>query len=432
MGSYTDLTVAGYPIIESKSEVVPEAMTIFRETDRRVFTRRVAERNDLVWGVPEDPNDTETETAIEYSCETGNVIDRLNVMGFTIDRVREEFELGRQAELAKYESWAETDTDSQWFANDWNFVKGLTFDSYTRAFRKVITERIRPSRFDIHKESGLEPVVKYILEENEDYLFGFFGEDIRLVLRLACDLVPRESRVVQDITELVHAGYYREEEPVCEIATRALTAGHPENSPRIILTEGSTDAAILREALALLYPHLFEYYSFLDFNSSRSPGGAGYLVSIVKAFAGAGITNRIVALFDNDTAAHDAVRALGTISLPPNVVALHYPDLELLRAYPTLGPGGLASLDVNGLAGSIELYLGDDVLRDSYGSLSPVQWKGYSETLKQYQGEVLEKARIHSAFNAKVARCKDDPQALMAADWVGLKSILERVFCAFE
>jgi len=41
MGTYTDLTVANYPLITSKSEVVPEAMTVFRETDRRVFTRRV-------------------------------------------------------------------------------------------------------------------------------------------------------------------------------------------------------------------------------------------------------------------------------------------------------------------------------------------------------------------------------------------------------
>jgi hypothetical protein len=50
MGSYTDLSVDGYPLLQTKSEVVPEAMTIFRETDRRVFTRASVERNELVWG----------------------------------------------------------------------------------------------------------------------------------------------------------------------------------------------------------------------------------------------------------------------------------------------------------------------------------------------------------------------------------------------
>ena len=52
------------------------------------------------------------------------------------------------------------------------------------------------------------------------------------------------------------------------------------------------------------------YYSFLDLNRHEPQGGAGHLVSVVKAFAGAGITNLIIALFDNDTAAREAVRAL--------------------------------------------------------------------------------------------------------------------------
>jgi hypothetical protein len=34
------------------------------------------------WHEPDDPNYEDTETAIEYSCQTGKVIDRLNVMGF--------------------------------------------------------------------------------------------------------------------------------------------------------------------------------------------------------------------------------------------------------------------------------------------------------------------------------------------------------------
>jgi hypothetical protein len=432
MGTYTDLTVADYPIINSKSAVVPEAMTIFRETDRRVFTRRVSERNVLVWGEPENLNDEETETAIEYSCETGKVIDRLNVMGFTLRCVREAFDIGRKAELAKYESWAEEDSDSQWFAKHWNFLEGLTFDAYATAFAKVIADGLRPVPFDDHKKVGLDPVIKYILGDNDEYLFGFPGTDVRLLLRLACDLVSANSCVVQDITELVHSGYYGEEELVCENATRALIAGHPENSPRIILTEGSTDTAILKEALALLYPHLSAYYSFLDFNSPRSPGGAGHLVSLVKAFSAAGITNRIVALFDNDTAAREATRALATISLLPNIAVRHYPDLELLRTYPTLGPGGLASLDVNGLAGSIELYLGQDVLRDGQDTLTPVQWKGYSETLKQYQGEVMRKTKLHSVFNEKVARCRADPDARKTTDWSGLSAILQEIFRAFE
>ena len=45
------------------------------------------------------------------------------------------------------------------------------------------------------------------------------------------------------------------------------------------------------------------WLGFMDFEGVRIGGGAGSLVNIVKAFAGAGIVNRTVALFDNDTAA---------------------------------------------------------------------------------------------------------------------------------
>ena len=432
MGTYTELTIADYPLVSSKSYVIPEVMTLFRETNRRVFTRRVAERNVLVWGEPDDPDDQETETVIDYSCTTAEAIDRLNIMGFTYSRVKDEFEAGRKTELEKYSSWAEEDDDPQWFIEEWNVVKSLTFDEYVSALKEVLTERLRPYPFDDYKKEGLNPVVKYILKDNEDYLFGILGSDVRFLIRLACELSPKNSLVVQDISDLVYSGYYEENEPVCENATKALIAGHPENSSRIVLTEGSTDAAILKEALTILYPHLSKYYAFFDFESSRSPGGADRLVSLVKAFSATGITNRVIALFDNDTAAREARRALANVSIPKNIAVLYYPELESLRNYPTLGPGGLTSLDVNGLAASIELYLGDDVLRDDEGQLTPVQWKGYNETLKQYQGEAMGKAMLQARFQEKASCCKEDPELLQTTDWTGLSAILQEIFHAFE
>ena len=433
MGSYTELTVAGYPLVTSKSEVVPEVMTIFRETDRRVFTRRVSDRNPLVWGAP-DPDSQEIETAIEYSCPAHQAIDRLDVMGFSIRRVRESFEARRQLKLDELESRAKHYVTPDILVGLWNdrknVLKAVTFDNYADAFAKIIAGGLMPNRFKDHKKEGLDPIIKYILHENDD-LFGFYRDE-RLLLRLACNLVGSETRVVQDITELVGAGYYGNDENVCEAAIHGLTADHAENAPRIILTEGSTDRAILKEALSILYPHLAEYYSFLEFNSSRSPGGAGHLVSLVKAFAGAGVTNRIVALFDNDTSAREATRTLKPLSLPSNIVVLHYPELELLRDYPTLGPSGLTTLNVNGLAASIELYLGADILRLDNQALTPVQWKGYGDTLRQYQGEVKQKAELRDAFSRRAARCRTKPVALEQTDWSGLSAILQMVFRAFE
>lgn len=64
----------------------------------------------------------------------------------------------------------------------------------------------------------------------------------------------------------------------------------------MILTEGRSDASLLNDALHLLYPHLADYFSFMDF--AEYGGGAGQLANLVRAFSGAGIVNRVVALFD--------------------------------------------------------------------------------------------------------------------------------------
>lgn len=435
MGSYTDLTVASYPIIISKSVVNPEAMTIFRETDRRVHIRRVSERNSLVWGKPQCKDNQKTEKAIEYACETEKVIDRLNIMGFTMRRVREEFEIGRQREFERYLSYRNWDSIlGEIGRNNSELLEKLTFDAYVAALAKIIANRLKPISGHVQTKEECEPLIEYILRSNGDPAFGIFeyDQDIRLVIRLACDVASADTYVVQDITELVHAGYYKENEAVCEKETRTLIAGYPENAPIIVLAEGSTDAKFLQQALALLYPHLSTYYSFFDFHASRSQGGAGHLVSLVKAFSAAGITNRVIALLDNDTAAHEAKRGLDAIDLPSNITVMHYPNFDLLRTYPTLGPGGLELLDVNGLAASIELYLGEDVLRTEHNTLIPVQWKGYNSTLRKYQGEVLHKEKIHDAFQKKFKLCKANPQELQNADWVGLSAILKEIFHAFE
>ncbi len=410
-------------------------MTIFRETDRRVFTRRESERNSLVWGKPQCKDNQETEKAIEYACETEKVIDRLDVMGFTMRRVREEFETGRQKEFERYMSYRNWDSILGKLGRDNSeLLENLTFDTYAEAFAKIIADGLKSISGHVQSEEGCDPLIEYILRGNDTSSFGFFEDDkdIRLVIRLACEVAPENTYVVQDITEIVQAGYYGENEAVCEKETRALTAGYPKNAPIIILIEGSTDAEFLQEALALLYPHLSAYYSFFDFHASRSPGGAGNLVSLVKAFSAAGITNRVIALLDNDTAAHEAKRGLNAIVLPSNIAVMHYPDLDLLRTYPTDGPGGLDPLDINGLAASIELYLGEDVLCTEKNTLTPIQWKGYNSTLKQWQGEIVKKRELHDAFRKKLKRCKADPQVLQDTDWSGLSAILQEIFQAFE
>ena len=197
-----------------------------------------------------------------------------------------------------------------------------------------------------------------------------------------------------------NAGYYDRTEQLTQIALADFSKEYLVSSTIIVLTEGSTDANALSQTLALLYPHLSEYYSFLDFGMSNMEGGAANLVRMVKAFIGSGIINRVIALFDNDTAAQVAMRGFQSLSIPENITIMRYPPISYAEDYPTIGPQGVSNMNVNGLAGSLELYFGEDVLRDSSGQLTPVQWKGYDQRLGQYQGELVNKSALQSSYSA--------------------------------
>jgi len=414
MGTYTSLTVAGYQIWSTKSRVDPGAMTVFRESDRRVSFEAPAEGDD-------------EEMTVVYACKVWEAVQRLNIMGYTMTRVKGDFETIRRSEIENFERLAQEDDGADWFRERWTILKELTFEGYCNGFGEVLRRGLSRYSEEGHRH---EPMVGYILGDNEDFHFGFLAEDIRNLIRLACELADPSDEIIQDISGLVYGGYYSKDEPVCEMALRELVSKYPENAPRIILTEGSTDGWILREALDLLYPHLSGYYSFLDFESTGAPGGAGHLVRIVQAFAGAGITNRVIALLDNDAAARDARRSLQSVRLPANIVVRQYPDLDELRSYPTLGTAGASSQDINGLAASVELYLGTDVLAACNNP--PVKWGGYIQTVGGHQGELRRKSQIHKAFRRKIERCRTDSAFLEAADWTGLRAILNSVFTAFD
>lgn len=271
-------------------------------------------------------------------------------------------------------------------------------------------------------------------------------ESINWLYRLVADLWPPyalraallafpDQEVRLDLTRLVEDGLHDDETPetVASQALATLRLQTSAHTPIVILTEGKTDAEFLQMAVGILYPHLDDVLRFLDF-SERPDGGAGALVRMVRAFAAAGIANRVVAVFDNDTAAADALRPLARAALPPNIAVMQYPPLPVLESYPTLGPpttaspaGATVPANVNGLAGSIEMYLGVETLTGPNGELRPVQWRSYIETVGAYQGEVTDKAAIQAAFRAKAQTCCLSADQRAQADWSGLRAILDAV-----
>jgi hypothetical protein len=199
------------------------------------------------------------------------------------------------------------------------------------------------------------------------------GIGILTSLRLAIDLIEDRSK---QVTYFLHDRVVAklpvtESRPLSDLAREERRTNAAHDAPLVVLTEGSTDSQILSSAAAVTHPHLAGFLRFMDF-SAGAEGSAANLARLVRSFAGAGIANRVVAIADNDTAAHDALDRLRLEGLPDGYRIVYYPDLPLLANYPTLGPqfGEPVIMDVNGKAGSLEMYLGRELLT-VHGQLIP-------------------------------------------------------------
>ena len=212
--------------------------------------------------------------------------------------------------------------------------------------------------------------------------------------------VKEDDIVVLDISYLVEGGWLDDE---LENTDSDFLIPQDEFIPEIpiILTEGITDIKTLKKALHVIYPKLESNVRFLD-TSFGPETNAAAIVKMIKSFAAAGINNRILAILDNDAAASEAMTNLPR-NLPKNIKVIQYPELDLMKSYPTIGPQGEINMNVNGLAGSIEMYMGKDILIGNDGNLELVQWGGYMNRVKKYQGSLINKDAVGSRFKGKDA-----------------------------
>jgi HEPN/Toprim N-terminal domain 1 len=325
----------------------------------------------------------------------GRVIaDRLDVIGVDAETVRADLDslLEYEAEPLDDDDLADYDeSERAWIRNEEAILSSMDAQAW------VDNLAATPDDSDVFGDR--EPLSRgWLMKLLQNW-------DDRLALRAALLAFP-EGEVVLDLTANGEYGW-PESEPA-KLASHAQVAvqeAATTYAPMIVLTEGRTDAEFLRDGLELLYPHLTDLVRFFDYQY-KPEGSATALIQTVRAFAAAGIANRVVAVFDNDSAAAEALRNKPELSrLPSNVRIVQYPPVDLAKLYPTLGPptadepdGTIAFADVNGLAGSVELYLGRDVLAQADGSLRPIQWTSHMPGVRRYQGKVTGKDAVHDAF----------------------------------
>lgn len=236
------------------------------------------------------------------------------------------------------------------------------------------------------------------------------GQDPELVLRL-------------DLTDLFEAGFYFDEtDDLTAQAREELREANWSTGPIIVVTEGTFDAQVLDQALRIVRPDIAGYFRFLDFTRTKAGGGVDQVVANLRSFAAAGISNRVIGLLDNDTAGRIARATLNKAPLPRGYSVCCLPDLDYARAWPTLGPTGTPTSDVNGRGCSVEFYFGLDCLRTETGDPVPVRWTAYRKEIDDYQAELTDKAGIQQRILNMLATA-DTNTAADDSQWEPMRQI---------
>lgn len=307
---------------------------------------------------------------------------------------------------------------------------GIDLSKTSRAFNQgyqevPVEDRQDSFDFDTWLESGKDAVRKagYFSYEDAGNSWIDHVVDIRYITRAFIEMYVEDVPVTWTLADLVIEGFAPPDSTLCEMELAKTRDATVSAFSVIVLTEGSTDASMLQGALSLIYPHLSDFLKFMDFGVGPE-GGAAAQLRALKAFAACGVANRVIAIFDNDTAASEVLASL-TTPLPGSFRILRYPDIDLGRKYPTLGPQGSSDADINGRVGALELYFGRDILAGPTGALTPIRWTGFSKKQGEYQGEFVEKSRLQAEFRSKLNDAISRGSLDSSEDWSGMISILD-------
>jgi hypothetical protein len=388
--------VHGVEIFTWRNRVDPTFLFLFNNRD----VHRTPRRPDYAGGIAEVVALKATSSVLE---------DRLNVLGVGREVLESAFKEAVDYRLKISRSNFQIVSLGP---NRVALLEKITLSTWAELLTSAIEVFRKEGRDDIRNPTSVASLLEVWEHADPRFLIG--------AVLLAC--APSDE-ITLDVSGLIEGGWINSDFDPQRAAIDHFGYSLSNGSPPVVITEGSTDAQFLQAAIRVRYPYLQSFIKFLDF-ADGAEGSAAAGVRTLKSFAAAGISNRVVLLLDNDTAARDALRALRGANLPSHYSILHYPDIALACSYPTLGPNGLSEMDVNGLAGSIELYLGIDVLTGPDGKLSPVQWRSYSEGMKAYQGEVVHKGEIQRRFREKARAALADPGLVSGQDWSGLGAIV--------
>lgn len=357
MGSYSGLMLGPLTLAESKNEFVSHHSEWFLAEDLVV-----------------SPLYGQTEPEEHYERPLRLVVKRLELMGFTLSRAREEFDR----------------------LNPYSFADPLplTFDQVMDVLRKVNVADIRNEYPEVPGDGKLVPaeIQRIIREARPPERFEASYWDLLALLEnfspesslrvLAENPANLDLPVAWFFDDVVRGGWTEREN---------IQHGISEHAGYLLVTEGSSDAKILRRAFDVLMPDVSDFFRFVDMADGYPFTGTGNLFNFAKGLVSIRIQNSVVFVFDNDAEGVACMNKCKALQLPKNMKMMKLPDMDEFVRFRTVGPEGEHMSDINGRGASIECYL--DLPPDA-----AVRWNAYNDSLQVYQGALMGKDRYKREF----------------------------------
>lgn len=416
MGEIVELAIGNYEFLSCKN-TFGDLLSIFSKEDLRIENEYDEEMGEDI-------------TRRYFRTTVGKAKMCLNVMGHTISKARSLFDYHKNSYIDYLEECPDDEVDiatveAEYIFENWvqavkKYSVILASDIYEEGDYKSL-KKCREQKNSTCEKMVLESLPYWKDDTYFGIDFNYLDNEIGSpwdVFRIILEAFDAEEVITLDYTNLFDGGWCDEVPEEKEYSVSKI----------VILTEGSTDARVISDAMKLLYPHMVKYYSFIDFSTYVVQGSTNYLTHYLKAFIAAGIENRIIALYDNDSAGLSEIELLKSIPIPENVRIMHLPDLELCNQYPTIGPTGKSLDNINGRACSIEMFLGKDILKEN-GQYEAIRWKSYIDKVDAYQGEIVSKSGVLKKFEKKIKRSQ---KQLILEEWEECDLLLNQIFTAFE
>jgi hypothetical protein len=385
VGTEITLDVAGLTLAWSKNSRGQDHGMLFQEKDRQ---RTPSDQIDYDWFAKnkEDPGPME----IGFCRSLREVLPRIELLGFTLDHVRREYERcvkaygadrddanGKKApppmsfsEFVAFATAHPLETLDDTYDDDDSRMRGRFSD-------EALTQRI-PRHWDYD-----------MLAYSERSYFGRLIDILSpyaMLRLLAQNPANLEADVAWQYGPLVEAGWATESEFVPEARRRQTF---------LVATEGSSDAHILKHGFSLLKPEIYDFFRFIDVSERHPFPGTGNLVKFAEGLAKIDVQNQVVFLFDNDAEGLDAYQRVLSLNLPSNMRAMMLPELKQFLAFPARGPDGVKTADINRRAAAIECYLD---LESHNDVTAKVIWTTYKKELDAYQGALENKENYAKGF----------------------------------